>query len=481
MTKNKKMGNMQKAILARTLLPILVMGVILLITVIYSCGVSAKREAGHALSSVASAFTAVYDEMYPGDYVLVGEELVSLYKGEQELTGNYELPDRFKEDTGMDITLFYQNTRILTTLKDAEGNRYVATGVHAAVYSQMEETKDVLYFQVAVNGKEYYAAYLPLLNSEGNLVGMVATAMPMSEISHAAYEMIIPIVLIAVACLVVTALISVGYTGNLVGHIQEIRTFLNGMIGGELNNSMPAGVLVRKDELSDTAKSILRMQKAIRMLVERDPLTSLYNRRYGNAKVKTVQRYAKQSKTVYSICLADIDFFKKVNDTYGHEAGDIVLKEVATMLKTTMRGKGFVSRWGGEEFLMIFERSNLKQAKEVLQQFQKEIREKVIHCNERTVQITMTFGLTEGDGESDFNELLRKADEMLYYGKENGRDRIVTDAISPETSSEAIAEDIADKNMKSEQNESIEREMLAKVSKSILEAVIKVEEEQGLQ
>ena len=125
--------------------------------------------------------------------------------------------------------------------------------------------------------------------------------------------------------------------------------------------------------------------------------------------------------------IGDIDFFKKVNDTYGHEVGDKVLVAVAKALKNSMTGSGFVARWGGEEFLIVFDETEYDEGLKKLQVCMDNVRKLQIADErlEMPIQVTMTFGITAGGAEDDMDNLLRIADERLYEGKTGGRNRIV--------------------------------------------------------
>ena len=126
----KKIGKLQMAVLLRTILPVLVMCIIILIAVMLRTRSSLEEEVYRSLEAVAESVVAAYDAMYPGDYVLVGDKVVSLYKGDQELTEDHAYLDSVKYSGGMDLTMFYKDVRILTTLKDESGMRYVGSGVH---------------------------------------------------------------------------------------------------------------------------------------------------------------------------------------------------------------------------------------------------------------------------------------------------------------------------------------------------------------
>lgn len=126
----------------------------------------------------------------------------------------------------------------------------------------------------------------------------------------------------------------------------------------------------------------------------------------------------------FHVAIGDIDDFKHVNDTYGHECGDVVLKEISKLMKKSMLGKGFAARWGGEEFLLVFKGMDLDAASDVLSGFLGEVRKKEIPFNDQIVKVTMTFGIVTGDAER-LERIVSEADKKLYYGKNNGKNQIV--------------------------------------------------------
>ena len=126
-----------------------------------------------------------------------------------------------------------------------------------------------------------------------------------------------------------------------------------------------------------------------------------------------------------SICICDIDFFKKVNDNYGHDVGDIVLQNLADIMTTTLDKNILAARWGGEEFLLVFAGYNGDEAYNKLETLRGNIKSLEFKAKEKTFSITMTFGLAEYDFSSDIDTIIKEADEKLYMGKENGRDQIV--------------------------------------------------------
>lgn len=155
-----------------------------------------------------------------------------------------------------------------------------------------------------------------------------------------------------------------------------------------------------------------------------DTLTGLFNRRkamaYMNSMIKGVSR-----EKGLCVCICDIDFFKRVNDNYGHDFGDLVLKRIAEILKEEMQGRNLAARWGGEEFLLLFPESNGDEAYIIVEQIRQRIKDTKIQNEDKVINVSMTFGLAEYDFVNGLDATLKEADEKLYIGKENGRDVVI--------------------------------------------------------
>ncbi len=157
-----------------------------------------------------------------------------------------------------------------------------------------------------------------------------------------------------------------------------------------------------------------------------DPLTGLHNRRSTLEYIKEKEENYRSGKaTALTIAIGDIDFFKKINDTYGHNQGDEVLRILADMFQAFMQGKGRVARWGGEEFLFVFHDINGDDASNMLVELRKAIHHIRFRLGGDLVRITMTFGVAEYDLRMETDAVINEADQKLYLGKESGRDRIV--------------------------------------------------------
>lgn len=172
-------------------------------------------------------------------------------------------------------------------------------------------------------------------------------------------------------------------------------------------------------------EKIMQYNKKLIRMASVDALTNLSNRRCMNDQLKDlVYNYNRTGKR-FCLAIGDVDLFKSVNDTYGHDTGDYVLVTLATMFSEYMDGKGSIARWGGEEFLFVFETDNIDISCSQLEQLRGEIALYEFHFKEHSFHITMTFGLVEFDEHLGIEAVISYADNKLYIGKENGRDQVV--------------------------------------------------------
>ena len=174
----------------------------------------------------------------------------------------------------------------------------------------------------------------------------------------------------------------------------------------------------------EAEKKLVMYNRRLEKVASTDMLTDLPNRR-GMISHMTSLLDENPEKKFFTVAIGDVDFFKKVNDQYGHECGDVVLKELAKVLNDSIKGKGWVSRWGGEEFLFIFEDLNKDESVHLLMRVRESLAKLVIFYKEHPIKIEMTFGVAEHTT-FDFQETIRKADEKLFIGKESGRNQIIS-------------------------------------------------------
>ena len=163
----------------------------------------------------------------------------------------------------------------------------------------------------------------------------------------------------------------------------------------------------------------------LKMAATIDFLTKLYNRNFFYNSVKHIQAQGKREGSKYGIVMIDIDYFKQVNDNYGHEAGDLTLKRVANVIKNSVRASDIACRWGGEEFLILVPKSNLTE----LVQFSERLRQR-IESSEIIIDplmlkfsVTASFGVTV-ENEDNIEVAISRADKYLYNVKESGRNAV---------------------------------------------------------
>lgn len=179
----------------------------------------------------------------------------------------------------------------------------------------------------------------------------------------------------------------------------------------------------------DTAKPEIVSKKLMHMLeltARTDPLTGLYNRKYLEESVKTIVSQAKRSKTSYGILMADIDFFKMINDTYGHDVGDEAIKIISQTLVENTRESDIVVRFGGEEFIVLLYNCDENYVLEVAEKIREAFSKKEIPAGTITFNKTISIGASIFPTHTDnFWQCLKYADLALYHAKETGRNKCV--------------------------------------------------------
>lgn len=172
-----------------------------------------------------------------------------------------------------------------------------------------------------------------------------------------------------------------------------------------------------------------KMYRKMENIARKDGLTGIYNRTYFNQKFLEHIEKAKLNKECISVALCDIDFFKKVNDTYGHLAGDEVIKMVAKNAEKVFEEYGgFVCRYGGEEFVGVLPGKNVEVALTIVQEFYDNVVSDNVVFDGQEISINVSVGLTAyPETCGNVYELLRRADWSMYYSKEHGRGRITVD------------------------------------------------------
>ena len=174
----------------------------------------------------------------------------------------------------------------------------------------------------------------------------------------------------------------------------------------------------------DVIRKINFMYKHTKHLSETDALTKLNNRRcFENCFDKEFAR-AKRYGNKLSIGIIDVDFFKKINDTYGHLCGDYILQEVAYNIVNNFRQTDFVFRYGGEEFTVILTETSAESAQIPFERLRKTIEEQVFKYDNKDIKVTISTGISSNTELQEAWDMLDEADKALYKAKNNGRNRV---------------------------------------------------------
>jgi len=167
-----------------------------------------------------------------------------------------------------------------------------------------------------------------------------------------------------------------------------------------------------------------KKQKAVHDLVVHDALTKIYNRHGVNEVLNQKLEEFNRDKKDLSIIFFDIDFFKNVNDTYGHDMGDYVLENIAKLVSKEIRSSDIFARWGGEEFIIFLPNTKIENAKNIAEKLRKIIEE---HAFSSIKKVTCSFGVTQLREEDTKASFLKRVDVLLYKAKNSGRNCVVSD------------------------------------------------------
>lgn len=414
--------------LALAVLSILVLGIVLMVVSMQTFSDKMEGHVRKEMTQQTKLILKILDENYPGEFSLNKDVKGNyhIYKGGKDITKDTEFIDNMKEIMGVEVTLFCQDVRLQTTLRDSKGRLFINTAVSSVITKDVLKKKKAHFYRSTTNvgDERYFAYYEPIFLEDGTCFGMVGVCRKATDIEKNIRMAVRPILLLSIAAIFVIGAISISYTRILTKRIRILQQFMKKLTKDDFEAEMPAGLLKVEDEIGDLARSGKKMQESIRRQVEYDEMTQLYNRRYGDKNLLKMKAQMQISGIKYCVAIGDIDFFKKVNDNYGHEAGDEVLIHVARVLKEQLLANGFVCRWGGEEFLIVIESHTIEQAEHILQSILDTLRNQTITYQEQQIRVTMSMGLVSVKAEDEIDDILRCADQKLYEAKENGRDQI---------------------------------------------------------
>ncbi len=157
-----------------------------------------------------------------------------------------------------------------------------------------------------------------------------------------------------------------------------------------------------------------------------DPLTGTKNRTAFNESVEREYKLANRNDKHLSLIFVDLDFFKSINDSYGHECGDIALASAAGLIKDSLRSSDMVFRYGGEEFVILLSETGLDDARDVAERIRRAIENHTLAYGMQTLHMTASFGVSSLRGNDNIETFMKRADNAMYQAKADGRNRVVT-------------------------------------------------------
>ncbi len=196
---------------------------------------------------------------------------------------------------------------------------------------------------------------------------------------------------------------------------------------GSYINELRLKLGIANKELNDTNSELNKANELIRQQAIHDDLTGAYNRGYLFHILKREMALADRGECIFSLCIFDLDDFKKVNDKYGHLSGDIVLKKISQEIRDNIRKEDYFARYGGEEFALILAYPNLEHALISVNRIKGLVAEICFSGLPEDFRMTVSMGLTQYCPQEDMDTLIKRADEALYKAKKNGKNRIVCD------------------------------------------------------
>lgn len=418
MFKNKKKDkSIRTRLAAIVLLPILVLSLMIIFMGMILLYQFYTRSIRNELTATTNIVLDCLNLTVRGDYAY---ESGMLLKGDLNITDSTMLY-RVKEKSQIDITIFWQDTRILSTVSNQYGVSAVGTSASQDVIEAVLERGECYYStNLDINGISYIGYYMPIENIDHSVVGMIFAGKRKDVVYQGIRTVLLCFLLFSGVVSILAVVISSMYSNRMVSDIDIINKFLKTISEGDLTVNLDKRIAGRNDELGRIGEYASRMRKELKNLIERDPLTSLYNRRSCNNKLKVLE----SEKSEYTIVMCDIDWFKKINDTYGHDAGDYVLVTISNLIGENVKDCGFASRWGGEEFLLVYRLSH-DAALQKVRQIQQKVREYDFTYEGKTIKVTMTFGVEADESAASYEQRIRIADGNLYVGKNSGRNQII--------------------------------------------------------
>ena len=224
-----------------------------------------KEEIKKSLQIVATSLDETYSNLYEGDYKQ--DQAGRVTKGEVLITGDNKLIDALKERTGFEMTLYFYNMRLITTVMREKGGRSTGTRLDKKIAEQVNKGESVFVENADIEGHTYYAYYQPLLNADGAVAGAIGVAKESEDVQANIKGQTTKIIIMSVVLMGVVSIIIVLLASKMVSVMEETRKFLGQIVKGELSTNVNKKITKRNDELGDIYNISIRLQNALRRIV----------------------------------------------------------------------------------------------------------------------------------------------------------------------------------------------------------------------
>lgn len=306
---------------------------------------------------------------------------------------------------------------------------------------------DVISYKIENLGNHYYLIMeIPILNISGIELGNIYIIKNISWIYRQEHREFLILTIYGIGFTSLLLIIMIFIISNIISNIKSLVKVATKLKDKDFLHleEVESDPILQKDisklnEISKLKKITYIMALEIRNLINelqqdkekfkdmayKDALTGIYNRRFFFEEVKIIIEQSNRSKVPICIAMYDIDFFKKVNDTYGHDMGDLVLKDFANIIQNSIRKSDIPARIGGEEFAILFYNTDIESAFKVADRLRINFQNSEHTLNGITIKCTCSGGLYKIKEDDNIDTSLKKADEALYIAKQTSRNKVV--------------------------------------------------------
>lgn len=261
----KRFFTFSRRMLLLALVPMLAICIMITMFSTKSLQSGLEEEIKKSLQIVAASLDETYSNLYEGDYKQ--DQVGRVTKGEVQITGDNKLIDALKERTGFEMTLYFDNMRLITTVKREKGGRSTGTRLDKEIAEQINKGESVFVENADIEGHTYYAYYQPLLNADGAVAGAIGVAKESEDVQANIKGQTTKIIIMSVVLMGVVSIIIVLLASKMVSVMEETRKFLGQIVKGELSTNVNKKITKRNDELGDIYNISIQLQNELRRIV----------------------------------------------------------------------------------------------------------------------------------------------------------------------------------------------------------------------